>query len=127
MADMDGKVCPAHPDTPAVSRCVACFKPLCQACIIEKEGQHFCSEACAQNHFTTNQHVADMQERDRKRKRAALIKKLVILVVLLVLAAAGWMYYNSHKDELNQKIKDGQKRLKSATSEIQKKVNNRKN
>jgi hypothetical protein len=46
MANMNNKVCLNHTSTPATSRCITCFKPLCDECIHINGNDHFCSVDC---------------------------------------------------------------------------------
>lgn len=84
--NVSGKVCTKHPNTPATSRCLTCFKPLCEKCVVDRQGLDFCSEACAGKHFASSKNLAEFNAREAAHKRKALIKKLITLVVLLVLA-----------------------------------------
>lgn len=122
MPDMAGKVCPNHPNTEAVSRCTACFKPLCGDCVMERNGEDFCSEKCAVGHFTTNAHVGDMLERDRRRARAKMIRNLVILVILAALAAAGYVYYQQNKDAVDRRIREGGEQLREMKNQVEEAV-----
>jgi hypothetical protein len=103
---MDGKVCPNHPEVPAVSRCTTCFKPLCQECAIVKENLDFCSDQCSTNHFTTNASIGAGLARDAAAKRRARIRRMILFLALL-LVVFGFVFYwqTSMSDEDKAKIK----------------------
>ena len=42
MAKISESVCLNHPDTPAVTRCATCSKPICKQCIVSKNGSSYC-------------------------------------------------------------------------------------
>jgi len=93
----DGElVCPNHPNRRSVSRCVCCFKPLCEACIKVEEELDFCSKACAAKHFATSKTMSAHAEKERRNARKRLVKKLIVWVVLLTLAGAGYWAYSKN-------------------------------
>ena len=97
MAKTSGQVCLNHPDRSGVSRCTTCFKPLCDECILERDGLHFCSQECSENETRTSENVdafQDQSRRDRKRRRKR--KMLVRLVILIVIVAAAWYWCSTH-------------------------------
>jgi hypothetical protein len=100
MPNMGDKVCLNHTSVPAVSRCETCFKPLCEECILEIEGRHFCSEKCAENSFDKRGRMAVLDAANQKSKAAAMVRNIVILLVLAGIAYAGYVYWQGHKKEV---------------------------
>jgi hypothetical protein len=43
---MENKTCHAHPDSFSVAVCKTCEKSLCLMCVMEEQGENFCSSAC---------------------------------------------------------------------------------
>jgi len=112
------KVCLNHPGRPATTRCETCFKPLCDECVIEEGGKHFCSETCAQNYVATGERIEELEASKRRIARRKLIKRLVTLIILIVIAAAAYFWMKSNPD----KTKDMMKTLEKKTSEVKSKV-----
>ena len=107
MADMLGKVCLNHTDTAASSRCVTCFKPLCDQCIITVNGEHFCGQICAQKHQSSNANIEAMRQRQPSSGFFSKAFKLLLLGALIFWA---WMYkgkiieiFDKGKEEINSK------------------------
>lgn len=68
-------VCANHPDRPAMAKCMACDKRICQTCSTEWDGIHYC--------------VTCLQQRRRGgEERAGLAAWLVLLATVAVLYAA---------------------------------------
>ena len=114
MSQFADKVCLNHPDISAVSRCVTCFKPLCPACIVKRQGQDFCSEICAINYNTTNKSINEFREKEHSRKFARLIKRLIILAVLIVIVLLAFHYLKGQKD----KVKETTDQLRNKTEQL---------
>jgi hypothetical protein len=75
-------VCWKHTETKAVARCMQCSKPICKACIVESNGDQFCSTACVSRN-------AEFKERNpagapKKGGFGAVIMRLIALVVFIV-------------------------------------------
>ncbi len=108
-ANLGEKVCPNHPNKPATSRCVACFKPLCQMCVVLRQGLDFCSDQCAKKHFASSSSIAAFQVKEKEARRRAAIRKLITTVIVLALAGlAYWAYRNNVgglADQINKLIK----------------------
>jgi competence protein ComGC len=119
MADMEGKVCPNHPEVEAVSRCVGCFKPLCQECVVKEGSQDFCSSQCATNHAESSEHFGDAQANERKRKVKKLIKTLVVLIIVCVAVVFGMEYYKKNKDSVDEKLKNAKEQAIEKTQQAQ--------
>jgi hypothetical protein len=109
MANMAGKVCLNHTSTPAVSRCETCFKPLCEDCILEVEGSHFCSEKCAGDGIDKKGRIAVLDSVNQKSKVAAFVGKIIVLLILLGLAYAGYVYWQNNQSKMDKFKKDVQK------------------
>ena len=124
---MEDKVCPNHPETQAVARCTTCFKPLCEACIVEKGNMDFCSEQCATNHFTTNAAISNSLARDAAARRRARIRKMIFLLILLILGFGFAFYWKNYmnadkKKGVLDKLKKGTEKVGGALEDSGKKV-----
>gem|GEM_PF-1494672 len=92
-------VCLTHPDRPAVTRCEACFRPLCDECRIPRYSVNFCSERCAHG-YTDTQDRMEAFEKQTRRIRGRRWRRLV-LRWLIVAAVAGGVYhwYTTHPQQ----------------------------
>ena len=90
MAKISDSVCLNHPDTPAVTRCATCGKPVCKNCIVNKNGSNYCSQVCADNAQKSAGRVSEVME---SRKRADSRRGVRTLVILIILIAAGAAAY----------------------------------
>lgn len=117
-------VCLNHPDTPAVTRCAACGKPICAKCIVNRDGSNYCSNSCAQNASGASGRVSDILDTKKKTERKSTVRTLIILFILIAAAAAGYLYYTQNKDEVdamaNKATKNVQKGIKSTKKDLQK-------
>lgn len=78
-------VCLNHTDREATTRCVCCFKPLCQECVTRRGRDVFCSPECEENHLRTSGSISRFASRERAlRRRNRLHKVTFVLVALLV-------------------------------------------
>jgi hypothetical protein len=109
MANMTGKVCLNHTNVPAVSRCETCFKPLCEECVLEVEGSHFCSEKCAGDGIDKKGRIAVLDSKNQKSRTSAVITKIVIFIILAGLAYAGYVYWQNNQSKVNKFTKEMQK------------------
>jgi hypothetical protein len=120
MANMAGKVCLNHTSVPAVSRCETCFKPLCEDCILEVEGSHFCSEKCAGDGIDKKGRIAVLDSANTKSRAAALMTKIVILLILAGLAYAGYVYWQNNQSKMEKLKKEAQKTLQTVEKKAEK-------
>ena len=97
--DISEKVCLNHTDTPAVARCICCFKPLCSSCIIPSGSDPCCSEKCKINHERTSSNIADIKSRDK----GGFGKTLIRLIILGAVGYACWMYKDQIMNLINKK------------------------
>lgn len=82
-------VCLNHTDTPAVTRCAACGKPICEKCIVAGS---YCSEECQKKADLAAGRTHQMMEgRERVEKKNRTLK--VIIILILLAAVAGGVYY----------------------------------
>ena len=102
MAGISESVCLNHPDTPAVTRCATCGKPICAECIVTRNGSHYCSTACAASAELTADRVGQVQEARARSERRRGRRALVMLIVLLVLAAVAYYFYSRNREEVEQ-------------------------
>ena len=115
MTSTADKVCLNHTNTPAVSRCLTCFKPLCQVCIVDKNGEHFCSELCAAKHESTNPGIQEFEDEERARRFKSTIKKVAIFIIIMALGAGGYYYWTNNKADVKKNVDQ----IKSKASELE--------
>ncbi len=87
--------CVNHPGRPADIRCTQCHKPLCGDCVIQDEGDPFCSKKCASRYRTFHRsYEEDHAKRPAvvtvRRVVAGLIIALIVVLLLSVAGRAGW-------------------------------------
>jgi len=118
-AKVENQVCLSHTDRQAVSRCETCFKPLCEECILEKDGVHFCSEACVVNYAESGERVQQYEAVKRRERRRKLRRRLLLLIIIIALGAAAYHWHKSNpkrSKELREKL---QKEAQKAKKKVQ--------
>lgn len=96
-------VCLNHTDTPAVTSCAACGKPLCAKCVVAGA---YCSIECQKKADLAAGRTHEMMEgRARTEKKSKALKTIIILI-LLAAAAAGAYYYTQNKGKSDQKLNE---------------------
>ena len=93
------KVCLNHTDRPAVSRCLSCRKPVCEECIVESNGEKFCSVICREGHERTNANM----DAYREKSGGGFFGKIIKLAILAAIIYFAWMY----KDQIMNMINKG--------------------
>ncbi len=110
--NVEGMVCPNHPETAAVTRCFTCMRPACEACAVQASGEEFCSKECANNHSISQQHLDEVAGREATRRRKAMVRKLALLGILAALIAAFGFYWLKIMPKQNAKKKPAKTRRK---------------
>ena len=102
MADISESVCLNHPDTPAVCRCATCGKPVCNQCVVSRNGSGYCSEKCASDAADSVNRVsgalADKAKSDARRKKRAI----VVLIVFIAAAGAAYFLYQRNRNDVDR-------------------------
>lgn len=119
MPNMAGKVCLNHTNVPAVSKCETCSKPLCEDCILEVLGSHFCSERCAGAGLDKKERIAVLNSEILQSEGATIRSKVIILLVLMGLAYAGYVYWHNNQFKMGKLKNEGQNTLQNADSRRQ--------
>ena len=126
MADVNGPVCLNHPDTPAVNRCAACGKAICEACTVSRESGCYCSNTCADNAERSQLRVNTAL--DGKKRADSKAKKRLFTGILLILVILAGLYFwhirnqGENKSFLKQVGKNLDSSLKSSRNTIQKSI-----
>ena len=118
MPNMAGKVCLNHANVPAVSRCETCSKPLCEDCILEVQGSHFCCERCAGDGIDKRERIV-LNSANQGSKASTLMTKVVILIILAGLACAGYVYWRNNQVKMGKLKEEAPKTLQNADSRRQ--------
>ena len=122
MANISDSVCLNHPNTPAVTRCATCGKPICSQCIVSKNGSNYCSQTCAANAADSAGRVNGALESEKRIAARRRIRNLIILVILIAAAAAGYYFYQQNKDDVNQFVKQTEKTVSKGASDAKKSI-----
>ena len=92
-------VCLNHTDVEAVTRCAACGKPLCAACVAVRDGGDYCSDQChARGKEAAAQSDAVIGAKAATAK-SRKIRLLIVLFIIIAVAAAAAMYYKQNKND----------------------------
>ncbi len=91
--DLEGKVCPKHPQVQAVARCFGCFKPICEECLVVSNSLDFCSIKCAESHARTSETFDKFTEHERRQRLRRRIRSAITLVLLLIVGYVAIMYW----------------------------------
>ena len=97
-------VCLNHPDREAVYKCAACGKPLCEECIIENEGDVYCSDSCMTKGIASKARSAYIISDTARNNRKRGVKGFVFFIIILLLAAVGIYYYSQNKEKIDSKV-----------------------
>ena len=106
---MSDKVCMNHTDREAESRCISCFKPICDECIIRYKGQNYCSDECAEGAEQTAQQIDEISAGQNRVRRKRIIRRILILLILCVIAFLVYQFVFKNKDmmkEIEGRIED---------------------
>ena len=99
MTDLSQSVCLNHPDTPAVARCATCSKPICEACVVNRNDSLYCSEECAANAAASVDRITrTLDEKRRTHTRTRYRTIILLLIILIAAAAASWYYFQNKSD-----------------------------
>ena len=88
------ETCLFHPDRPAVTRCRACHKPICDECVVSTADGKFCSRECAAK--TSDFRKSYKPVKSGPGPIARLVKAVVwVVIILVVLGAANKMVFKN--------------------------------
>jgi hypothetical protein len=108
MAKRDEK-CLNHPDRPAVTRCRACHKPLCEECVVATADGKFCSQQCARRSADFRAHAAGA----KGKGVVGVVKKIAVAALILIALYIGYRIVVGG-DRPTDLLKEGQKKLGEA-------------
>ena len=107
-------VCINHTDREADTKCIACFKPICNDCIVAYGGQDYCSELCRDQAWETTANIANMQEKERANAKKKAMKKFIIFIIIAAIVG-GAVYYIMNDKESMDKIQEQIDKIPGAT------------
>lgn len=125
MAKISESVCLNHPDTPAVTRCATCSKPICKQCIVSKNGSSYCSRQCADNAAESVGRVGQVLENKKKADAKARRRTVIAAILLLAAAAAAYWYYSQNKDDVDRMVKKTERTINKAANDTKKSIENK--
>ena len=124
-------VCLNHTDTPAVTSCAACGKPICEKCVVAGA---YCSAECQAKADLAAGRTHQMMEGKARTDKKNKALKTVIFLILLAAAAAGAYYYmqnpkkaKNHFNELSGTVKNAGKAVGKRVDEAKERTNKRLN
>ena len=111
MAKISDSVCLNHPDTPAVTRCATCGKPVCEICVVRKSGADYCSQVCASNAEKSAGRVNSVLESRKRANSRNGIRTLIVLIILAVIAALAYYFYSQNSDDVDSFVKRTERKI----------------
>ena len=101
MANLNkGPVCINHHDRPAVAHCASCRRPICEECLVEKDGFKCCSRECLQTALASTAITNDILSRRRTANGAAVMGTIVKWIVILAVIGAA-LYFRVPRRVMN--------------------------
>ena len=86
--DRNSSYCINHPNRLAVAHCAVCRKPICEECVVSKDGFKCCSEYCLDKALKstrqTEEVMAHKSSVDSRVRAYAIVKWLIIAAILVV-------------------------------------------
>ena len=124
-------VCLNHTDTPAVTSCAACGKPICAKCVVSGA---YCSAECQKKADLAAGRTHQMMEGRARTEKKSRTLKVIVILILLVAAACGAYYYmqnpkkaNKHLDTLSGTVKKAGKAVSKRVDEAVERTDKRLN
>ncbi len=102
MTDLSQSVCLNHPDTPAVTRCATCSKPICEKCIVNRNGSPYCSETCAANASESVDRITRTLDEKRRTNTRTRYRAIILLLIILIAAAVAAWFYSQNKSDVDR-------------------------
>ena len=93
--DLNGPVCLNHPNQLAVAHCCVCRRPICQECLVERNGFKCCSEAHLKQAEESTQHSAGVLEGRKKYEKKRSGRSFFTWVILIAILAIAWIFRNN--------------------------------
>lgn len=112
-------VCLNHTDTPAVTSCAACGKPLCAKCVVAGA---YCSIECQKKADLAAGRTHEMMEGRARTEKKSKALKIILILILLAAAAAGVYYYKQNPKKANRHLNELSGTVKKAGKAISKRV-----
>jgi len=110
---MSERICMNHADREAESKCIACFKPICNECIIRFKGEDYCSDKCAEGAENTSQRIDEISAGQNRIKRKLIIRRILFLTILGIIAFLLYTFVFKDK-KMMEKIKNQIEETKGA-------------
>lgn len=110
-------VCLNHPNTPAVTRCAACGKPICENCIVSDGGSSYCSAACAKNAKASAGRIQGVNEGINRTNSARRIRNVIILIILIAIGAAGYYFYKNNKNDVDRFVQKTERKIEKTVKD----------
>ena len=117
MAEVLTSVCPNHPDTPAVARCAVCGKPVCEKCLVIRNGVQYCSAQCASLAESRKGDVGMVMKSKKKVDSARKIRAVVIFIVIVVAAVAGYLFYQRNRNDIHRFVHKAERQVSTGARE----------
>ena len=116
-------VCLNHTDTEAVTRCAACGKPLCSACIAVRDGgADYCSQACCERGKRAAANAGNVINAKAAAEKSKTIRLLIVVFIIIAVAAAACVFYKQNKKEIDRRADAAVRQVKTTAAKTEKAV-----
>ena len=122
MADLSQSVCLNHPNTPAVTRCATCGKPICSQCIVSKNGSNYCSAKCADSAASSDGRVKDVLAEKKRTNAKGKIRALIIFFLIVAVAAAAYVFYKENKSDVDKFVEKTESQVRAGAKDAQQNI-----
>ena len=79
------KYCFRHKDRPAVAKCQACLKPICEECVVIHNNLKFCSSGCAEKYEKFVSKKREFSRLSAKIKFKNFVRKWIKRIIFLLI------------------------------------------
>lgn len=117
MSDISDSVCLNHPDIPAAARCAACGKPICESCILKRNGSSYCSERCAEDAEKADGRVKEVMEGTQRVHARKRVRMLFLLFSLLLLCLAAYAFYARNSEKIHLFLKQTERQIRETVGQ----------
>ena len=113
--ESNSSVCIHHPGRPAVAHCAVCRKPVCEECLVERDGFRCCSEGCLEQAVRSTA-AANAAMRSKKRGNgASVVRNIILLLILIAIGACGYVF----REDLGKLFRKSKGTLQQKTQQLQ--------
>lgn len=89
---MSVKLCINHTDREAESKCISCFKPICNECIIRYKSQDYCSDQCAEGAEQTGAKIDEISSGQHRIRKKRILKKMLFFIIFIIMCILFYLF-----------------------------------